>query len=464
MTRRGRGPVLVALLLCACGSSGGSGTPGVAAPSSIAYATDPAWYRAGVAIAPNAPAVGGGAPTSWSVDPALPDGLALDAASGIVSGTPTAGADAADHVVTAANAGGSASTTLRIAVGEPLPPVFATLAEGFNAFVVAEGLATPVRMARAPDGRIFFNELLTGDTRILNADGTLQPTPFAHTDVLVGNHQGLLGVALHPQFAVNGWVYVVACVPGDGVVTQDRMVVKRYTDVLGVGTLETVILDDLPTSSINNGGDVLFDLDGNLFLSVGDVEDPDLAQTDGSRAGRVLRMTDGGGVPSGNPRAAPDELEWDRGLRNTFALALHPVTGELFGADNGPDANDWLHYHRGGKNFQWPTLAPGWPVGDVGIRITGWATVIVPTALDWHHGSGWGAAYADDLFLASYDDQAIRRLEMSGPERLNLDAETVFATTHDPGTVANKPLDCFVAPSGDLYLSTFSGIYRIAID
>ncbi|MHC5011530.1 MAG: hypothetical protein ACYTG6_11370, partial [Planctomycetota bacterium] len=135
----------------------------------------------------------------------------------------------------------------------------------------------------------------------------------------------------------------------------------------------------------------------------------------------------------------------------------------------------WLHYQRGGKNFQWPSLPPNTPPGDVGIRITGWLDVIVPTGLAWHTGEGWGPVFVDDLFLTSYDDQAIRRLEMSAtppnPEVLNVDAETIFATFDLSGGLDNKPLDIFLAPpgvpgvpAGALYVSTFTGIYRIVQD
>jgi hypothetical protein len=92
-------------------------------PSGVGYATNPATYRVGVAILPNAPSSGGGAVVSYSVSPDLPPGLAFSASTGIVSGTPTALAPAAGYTVTATNTGGSATCSLRIAVNPPPPPV-----------------------------------------------------------------------------------------------------------------------------------------------------------------------------------------------------------------------------------------------------------------------------------------------------------------------------------------------------
>ncbi|MHC5012072.1 MAG: PQQ-dependent sugar dehydrogenase, partial [Planctomycetota bacterium] len=346
----------VALLLLglapACGGGGGAPPPGPGggtAPANLSYSESPAWYRAGTAIPTNAASWTGGAPTLFEVAPPLPAGLLLDAVSGDVTGTPVAPAAPALFTFTASNAAGSDSVDVQIAVGDPLPAAFASLAPGFNAEVVMEGLMVPVKIAMAGDGRIFFNELMTGDTRIILADGTLQAQVFAHADLVLGPHQGLLGLVLHPAFDTDPtkrWVYTMTCTPGTGPLV-DRIQVKRYLEVGGVGTGETIVVDDLPMGAINNGGDLLFGPDqvvpgdGGLFVSLGDTDDPNLAQTDGSLAGRILRYTEDGAPHPDNPKPITDPFEWDRGLRNTFCLAVHPVTGDLYGADNGPAANDW---------------------------------------------------------------------------------------------------------------------------
>lgn len=95
-------------------------TPKDLAPD-IKYPAHPDYYMVGVAISELAPTDIGGAVSSYSVVPPLPAGLNLDAATGVVSGTPTAPADAADYVITATNSGGTATATLRLAV-DPLSP------------------------------------------------------------------------------------------------------------------------------------------------------------------------------------------------------------------------------------------------------------------------------------------------------------------------------------------------------
>jgi hypothetical protein len=97
-------------------------SPGLQPPSNLSYANNPAIYFADAAITPNNPAYGGGAPTGYSVHPALPAGLTLDSATGVISGTPAASSPAADYVVTASNSAGSAADTLNITVNTSLQP------------------------------------------------------------------------------------------------------------------------------------------------------------------------------------------------------------------------------------------------------------------------------------------------------------------------------------------------------
>ena len=458
------------LLLVACGG-GGAGTPPppTTAPTNLQYATNPCFYRVGEAIPANTPSVQG-AITTWSIAPALPAGLSLDPADGTIAGTPAATSSTAGYVVTASNTDGQTQQTIQLTVGPALPSAFAHLAEGFQAEVIIEpGTPTPAKIAKfavapEPDGRVFYLEVDTGNVRIVDPDTGLQATPFVTLNVLQGGHHGLLGLVLAPDFATTGYVYVLASVPADEqAMKDDRIVILRYTDVAGAGTNETIVVDDLPVApsmGVNNGGELVFGLDGTLFVSIGDVQDPANSQADASTslAGKILRY-DVSSLPATIPGDNPDPTspEWCRGLRNTFGLAVHPTTGDLFGLDNGPAADDELNYLAAGRNFEWG----GTPPPPVGFRIRNWQTVIVPTALCWHDGTGWGNEYVGDLFIAAYDDHKIHRFEMSGSAFVDLDRESDFAE-FELDASANHPLDVCMAEDGSLYVSTFSGIYRIS--
>ncbi len=94
-------------------------------PTSLTYSANPATYPIGVVITPNSPTVRGGVVTTYSVAPSLPAGLALNASTGVISGTPMALADSA-YVVSATNSGGSTSSILSIKTTPPAPPAIVT--------------------------------------------------------------------------------------------------------------------------------------------------------------------------------------------------------------------------------------------------------------------------------------------------------------------------------------------------
>lgn len=460
-------------VLAACGGgrgNGGGGIPSAPVLSTITtYASPTAAYRVAEPIVANVPTMDGGVPESFSIDPALPSGLALDPTTGVITGTPTAEVAASTYTVTVSNGAGTATSTVDIVVGPAMDPVFELLPEGFTAEALVSGLPNNPRVAKialAPDGRVFFILVATatdtGEVRVWDP-ATGSHTLFASVTVFSGGHQGLLGLALAPDFATSGFVYVLASTPGDGQTTSDRMVVSRFTDVASIGMNQVTMVDDLPTSpqgGINVAGEIAFDLTGALLVSIGDIGDPTTSQAPSSTslAGKLLRYdvsTSPATPAAGNPQAG--DPEWCRGLRNTFGIAVHPVTGGIFGADNGPASDDELNFLQAGRNFEWMDAV----VGNAGRKLRNYPDVIVPTGMDWHDGTGWGADYANDLFMVSYDLQNIHRFEMSGASFTDIDNETVWGRLREV-TVLHKPLDIAVNRlDGSMLVSTFTGIYRI---
>jgi len=102
-------------LLALCGMVAGCGGSKEPPPAALAYSTPSALYTQGVSIAANVPAVRNRV-TSWSASPELPAGLALDAATGVISGTPSEMQGGTTHTITAANPSGSTTVGISIAV------------------------------------------------------------------------------------------------------------------------------------------------------------------------------------------------------------------------------------------------------------------------------------------------------------------------------------------------------------
>ncbi len=430
-----------------------------AAPTALDYPSPGMLARVGVPFLAAAQVTGGHpAEFSFSLDLPLPAGLSLDPVTGTISGTPLAEAHAAGYEATVGNIHGSASFAFDIEVSPALPAGMLALADGFAAERFLDNLSVPVKMALAPDGRLFFNELSTGNIRVVGADGALRATPFATVAVQAGGERGLLGLALAPDFASSGSLFVYAIVPPAGPKPARGQVI-RFTASGDLGTNPAVLVDDLPAALVENGGELVVGADGDLYLSVGDTGDSTLAQSGASLAGKVLRYAADGSVPADNP--VPGSPEWCRGLRNTFGMAVHPGTGGLFGSENGPTANDELNFLLPGRDYGWEALPPNFPLNLVGPRVALWSTVIAPTGIAFHSGTGFGPGYAGNLFLCSYVDADLRRLVLSGPALTDLDAVVPFARWEDTGGVANKPLAVVEGPGGVLLVSTFSSVWRI---
>lgn len=186
MTLRARRALLSLALAAAavltqagCGGSSPPPPPAVAAPADLAYPVNPAVYHRGTAIAANVPHSTGGAATGYSVSPALPAGLALDPATGVLAGTPTAIAAQASYTVTASNAGGSSACTLVITVTDAAP---AGLAYGMPKGTYTKGVAIAPNAPSSSGGAVAgysVSPALPAGLSLDPATGVISGTPSA---------------------------------------------------------------------------------------------------------------------------------------------------------------------------------------------------------------------------------------------------------------------------------------------
>jgi glucose/arabinose dehydrogenase len=211
-------------------------------------------------------------------------------------------------------------------------------------------------MAFAPDGRLFIAEQ-GGALRVVK-NGALLPTPFVTVSTAADGERGLLGVAFHPQFATNGWVYLYYTSSSGG--AHNRVV--RYTAVGDVAAGAETILIDLPNLSSatnHNGGALHFGPDGKLYVAVGDNATGSNAQSMSITFGKMLRFNDDGSIPNTNPffgsTTGLNRAIWTLGLRNPFTFGFQPGTGRMFINDVGQNAWEEINDGLAGSNYGWPT-------------------------------------------------------------------------------------------------------------
>ncbi len=246
----------------------------------------------------------------------------------------------------------------------PMPaPTFHPSPEGIEVTTFVSGLQVVWALEFAPDGRLFLTER-PGRVRVVSADGTLEPEPWATFTVHHEGESGLMGLALHPDFPVEPWVYVMYTTPvGDGL--ENR--VSRIREVAGRGAEEEILLSGIPATGNHSGGTLLFGPDGMLYVATGDVFERERSADLDDLAGKILRLTPEGTVPEDNP--FPGSPVFAYGVRNPHGFAFHGSTGRFFAADHGPTGEDGTRAHdrvleiQEGRHHGWPAVigAPGLP-------------------------------------------------------------------------------------------------------
>lgn len=266
----------------------------------------------------------------------------------------------------------------------PPPPVWATAGSSqtvdapggpVRVTTIAAGLFHPWSLVFLPDGNLLVAEK-NGRLRIVR-NGTLDPTPV-WTAPPVKSGDGLHWIAVHPNFAQNGWVY--ASYPKWGERGTTLAVARGRFDGRTLANVTEVFVADAWETGGNLAGKIAFGRDGMLYVTIGDrdriccnaqqlladgSDDNSLrmkAQTLDNHAGKTLRLRDDGTVPADNPfvnRAGAKPEIFTYGHRNGYGLAVHPETGELWQVEIGPMGGDEMNILLPGHNYGWPVVSMG---------------------------------------------------------------------------------------------------------
>lgn len=211
---------------------------------------------------------------------------------------------------------------------------------------IATGLNIPWALAFLPNGSIVITQR-NGKVMLLDKNGILE---IGKIDVSQKGESGLHGVAIHPDFNKNHFVYFYHSYASSGQESQNKVV--RFS--LKENKLEapTTIVDKIPGAIFHDGGRIKFGPDKNLYITTGDALNPSFAQNKNSLAGKILRVTDEGRVVAGNPF---NNLVYSYGHRNPQGIAWDDM-GRLFETEHGNSATDEVNIIEPGKNYGWPDI------------------------------------------------------------------------------------------------------------
>lgn len=226
---------------------------------------------------------------------------------------------------------------------------------------LVSGLDTPWQMALAPDGRLFVTER-AGRVRVVE-NGQLRAQNWADVPAQEQGEGGLLGIALDPNFAQNGYVYLAYTYATGTQPYVNRLVRYRENAATKTGTVDKVLIDNVLGNSTHNGGVLKFGPDGKLYWGTGDRQVLRSAQDRNELTGKILRLNADGSIPADNP--FPNSYVYSLGHRNPQGLGWQPVTNRLFSTEHGPSGgaqgccNDEVNLVEAGKNYGWPEIWGG---------------------------------------------------------------------------------------------------------
>ena len=273
--------------------------------------------------------------------------------------------------------------------------------EALGVEVAASGLTEPTGLAFIGPDQFFVIEKSTGEVHLVS-DGEIGD-PVLDLAVNFFDERGLLGIAVHPEFESNGFVYLYWTASGEGdseggllgedtdeefavpdlgnrvdrfvwdgaALTWDRNIVEMRSNTLDTDTSGRI-------RGNHDGGQMAFGPDNTLYFVNGDQNlRGELQNIDGQGGldaanwtGVVVRVNDDGSIPEDNPFVdAAAEMDgpsaenlartWAYGIRNSFGLAIHPETGDLWQTENGDDSWDEVNILPGGANSGWwQTMGP----------------------------------------------------------------------------------------------------------
>lgn len=279
--------------------------------------------------------------------------------------------------------------------------------------IIAKNLEIPWEIAFLPSGEVLVTErpgrlLIIGKDRIvIEIDG-----------VEHRGEGGLLGMALHPDYISNNWIYLyLTSKEGNKIINR----VERYKLQNHILSERKIIINDIPGANYHDGGRIEFGPDGYLYVSTGDAGDSAKAQDKNSFNGTILRVTDEGLIPVSNPF---NSLVFSYGHRNVQGLTWDEQ-GNLWATEHGrsgfKSGFDELNKIEIGQNYGWPIIEGDETKDDMMTAVlhSGETDIWAPAGAEYIGGSIFFAGLRGEaLYEAVIVNQKVLEIKMHFREEL----------------------------------------------
>ena len=300
--------------------------------------------------------------------------------------------------------------------------------------LVSEGLSTPWGIEFIDSRRALITER-TGGIRWM-IDGKLDPRPVTGVPTTYSQHTtgGLMDIALDPDYAKNGWVYIGFSHTIDNPADKEARGMTKVVrgKIRDHQWVNEQTLFEAPDSLKIPGGNrwgcrFLFDKQGYLYFTIGDMARGIDSQNPGKPSGKVFRIYPDGSIPKDNPyRNKKGMLPaiFTIGNRNVQGIAQHPVTGEIWATEHGPMGGDELNILKKGANYGWPLVTFGVDYSGEIVSEKTEMQGMEPPVLHWTPSIGVCAAefvtgqpfarWNNNLIVGALAFEEIRRLVIEG--------------------------------------------------
>jgi aldose sugar dehydrogenase len=227
---------------------------------------------------------------------------------------------------------------------------------------VADGLVNPWSMLWLPDGNMLVTER-SGRLRIIRK-GVLDPAPIAGVPkVHAVRLTGFMDIALHPRFADNRWLYFTYSRPREDGLLATTLARGTFDGTALTEVKDLFVAEPWWPGTGGAAARLAFGRDGMLYMTTGsNGEKVTEGQDTTIHKGKILRLRDDGSVPPDNPFVGKSGFQpqiYSYGHRNSLGLIVHPVTGELWNSEMGPNGGDEINIIHAGKNYGWPAVSMG---------------------------------------------------------------------------------------------------------
>jgi glucose/arabinose dehydrogenase len=321
---------------------------------------------------------------------------------------------------------------------------------------IATDLKNPWGIAFLPNGDALISQRV-GELVKLSTSGQVGKPISGLPQALVKGQGGLLGIAVHPDFAGNQMVYICVNVAGAGDAGSEVHAGQLKGNEL-INTKPIFIALPNETTAHHFGCRITFDTNKDVFIALGDRgKHKELAPQDKSKHhGKVVRVRANGEIPNDNPFVGEDGADevYSYGHRNLQGMTLHPKTGEIWTHEHGPKGGDEINIISAGDNYGWPFISYGINYNGAILTdktempsmrqpLTYWDPSIAPSGMDFYDG---------DMFKDWQGDLLIGSLKFRYLLRVELDENNKVVAQHKMLEERNERIrDLVQGPDGSIY-------------